>query len=515
MSLQLISISAHDQSPAFIQSDEPEVRANAPVSFGLRSSEQHALFRKWTILWRSIILSSFDYATYRPYCRYLRILDLRNLNSMFDDSKFTGSTRTDFFAGRLKPFYFQKPAPYGRLMTIDVLATINAVGEAVTQKASLLEELDGNLSPGFLTRWISRSPRLESLVLWNGDALSDGAGSAVKSTCASFKSLTIHDWLAPHADQKFAEFLSDLSPNSLEYFELISHSRVSGLSFAALGQHAKSLKTLILSFTGDAMENLGALKSCTSLQRLHMEDNTRTSLLTFHQDVFVEVAGWLSSCRELRDLSLNKFSDGAALLAEILVTAKFKLQRLSLEGYVVRANQAAAAFHTALAEQDCLESIMLKGNGEDADPDDLSIMVQSLCRLSNLRELVLKDVSDEFEEDHIISLAMSLPLLEEFWSSGLYMSRNILLAFTNLEYLKSLTLNALTQFEAGDIVEFLAHLDPEKQKGFNLSLMAADPQYDLTEDEQEMIRDLIRSRFDGRFEFVLWREAETSESEED
>jgi hypothetical protein len=45
--------------------------------------------------------------------------------------------------------------------------------------------------------------------------------------------------------------------------------------------------------------------------------------------------------------------------------------------------------------------------------------------------------------------------------------------------------------------------------------MAAAPSTDLSEMEQEMIREYIRANLDGRFDFVLWRDAETSDSEDD
>jgi hypothetical protein len=142
-------------------------------------------------------------------------------------------------------------------------------------------------------------------------------------------------------------------------------------------------------------------------------------------------------------------------------------------------------------------------------------MVEGLCNLTNLRELILKDVSDEFSEDHIISLALSLPLLEEFWTSGGEVSADILPPIGNLKHLKTLTLYALTQLDSTQIIDFLAGLDPIAQRGFNLSLMAADPSYDIPEENLEMIREYIRSNLDGRFDFVLWREADPSDSDDD
>ena len=49
-----------------------------------------------------------------------------------------------------------------------------------------------------------------------------------------------------------------------------------------------------------------------------------------------------------------------------------------------------------------------------------------------------------------------------------------------------------------------------------MSLMASDPnQGNLSDTEQDLIRDYVRANLDGRFDFVLWREADTSDSEDD
>jgi hypothetical protein len=454
-----------------------------------------------------------DSHCFKPYCRYIKTLDFRNLSSMLEDVKFTGPVRRDFFANGLQSFNFPK-REYNR-QVVDVIATVNAIGEAVTAKTALLEEIDGHISPGFLPRWISRSPKLHSLVLWKGDALVNGAGAAIAKHCESFRNLTLHEWLSPDADKEFASFLDDLPKDSLAYFELISYNNIGKLSFEALGRH-KALQQLHLSnLNQEAVQNLNALRSCTELHTLKLEDNLGTlQLEATENDVFLEVVAWLSSCSKLRDLSLKRFFDGPSILARVLYSPNVKLKRLSLEGYTVR-HTSSQLFHSALSEQKSLESVWLKGIGDETTPDDLQIMVEGLCHLTNLRELVLKDVSDEFSEDHIITLALSLPLLEDFWTSGGEVTADILPPLANLPHLKNLTLYAMTQLTSDAIIDFLSSLDPETQRGFNFSLMAAAPSTDLSEMEQEMIREYIRANLDGRFDFVLWRDAETSDSEDD
>lgn len=503
----------HQNSPAFEQREYLDIQQR-PVDIAIRAAEQADFFRKWTLLWRSITLSSLDDKNcYKPYCRYIKTLDFRNLSVMLEDQKFVPAVRKAFFAGPLQPFYF--PSKENKRQGVDVVAIVNAIGDAVTAKTTLLEEIDGHVSPGFLPRWISRSPKLQSLVLWRGEALANGAGDSIAKHCDQFRNLTIHDWRSPDADESLATFLNELPADMLAYFEIISHNEIGKLSFQALGRH-KSLQQLDLgNLNREAIHNLNALKCCTEIHTLKLDDYFGTvQLETLNNDVFIEVVDWLSSCRKLRDLRLKKFFDGPAILSRVLYSPTVKLTTLSLEGYTVR-HTSAQLFHSALSEQQSLESVWLKGNGEDTTPDDLQIMVEGLCNLKNLRELVLKDVSDEFSEEHIISLALSLPLLEEFWTSGGEVSADILPPLANLKHLKNLTLYAMTRFPMDAIIDFLSSLDPQTQRGFNLSLMAADPESDLSEMEQDIIREYIRANLDGRFDFVLWREADLSDSEDD
>lgn len=503
----------HELSPTFIQSDEEKIGQQGEA-FDVKLRQQEEFFRKWTVLWRSIVASSLgEHGTYRPYCRYLRILDFRNLTLMLEDFKFSGPIRKAFFAGSLSHLHF--PKREFKRQGIDAVATINAIGETVIPRTYLLEEIAGQLSPGFLSRWIGQSPRLQSLVLFKGDALSSGAGAAIAEHCIDFKNITIHEWMNPDADTVHAECLNDMKENTIQYFEMISYNTLGPESFQALGRH-KSLRDLRLGNLGqEAILNLNKLKDCTEIETLALHDNFGTvQLESLNNDVFMEVVQWLSSCEKLRDITLKKFFDGPAILAQVAIAPGVRLTRLALEGYVVR-QQSAAAFHAALSEQKSLESLSLRGNGEDTSPADLTIMVEALSCLTNLKELVLKDVSDEFEETHIATIALSLPNLEEFWTSGQEVSDGLLDALSNLRQLTNLNLYALTQFSVDAILGFLSSLDPVSQKGFNLFLMAADPDYDLTEGEQEIIRDFVRVNLGGRFDFVLWREAESSDSEDD
>lgn len=449
---------------------------------------------------------------------------------MLEDTRFQGKVQTSFYAGPMKPFKFTSRQFKGRL-AVDGPQTVNAVGEPLTKATTQIEEIAGNIGASLLPSWIRRSPKLDSLVLWNGNSLANWAGQAIADNCESFKNLTIWECKSilpaqssatgsdnnPYvADPMFASFLNELGPRTLQYFEMISSNDLGSQSFQALSRH-KSLRELKLnSLSQAAVENLNSLKGCTELETLVLEDSRGTiQLEALHNDVYVEVVHWLSSCTKLRDLTLKKFYDGPSILSQVLTSPNVRLTKLAIEGYQVR-NTSSQLFHTALSEQKFLECLYLAGNGDDTIPDDLQIMVDGLSNMSNLKELVLKEVSNEFQEEHIAQLALNLPELEEFWTSGDVIGGDVLHALSNLRSLKKLDLYALTKFTSDEIIDFLSKLDGDTQRGFNFSIMAADPVHgNLTETEQELIRDYIRSNLDGRFDFVLWRDVDSSSSDSD
>lgn len=498
----------HELSPAFIQSEEADLqqKGGRPETYQEKVVQQEELFRNWTLLWRSIIASSFvdgRAKTYKPYCRYLRILDFRNLKDMLDDLKFSQSVKRSFYAAPLSRLHHPEPDPKMKRQGVNIVATCNDVGDIVIPKASLLEEISGNLAPGYTARWVAQAPRLTNMVLFEGNALRTGAGAAIAKHCEFFTSLTVVKWMDEDADRVCADFFNELNEDTVQYFELISSSLIARSSFEALGRH-KSLRELRLaSLSREAMENLNGLKGCTELHTLLLEDSGAVQLEALNNDVFLDVVYWLSSCTKLKDITLKKFVDGPALLAQVAVAPSVRWSKLTLEsgkgyGYALR-HQSAAQFHTALAEQTELEMLALRGSGEDSTPDDLNIMVESICRLTNLKALSLKDVSDEFEETHIINLAMNLPLLEELWTSGGEVSANILQALTNPKNLKQLELLALTQFTLDDVLDFLGQLNPQRQKGFVLNLMAVDQQYNMSNEELSIIHEYMLRNLDGRF----------------
>jgi hypothetical protein len=73
-------------------SDELEISrhqaGNSIGDAGLAQPEQ--IIKRWAAMWRSIILSSLTKTLY-PYCRFMRVLNLRDLGNLLEDPKFRGN----------------------------------------------------------------------------------------------------------------------------------------------------------------------------------------------------------------------------------------------------------------------------------------------------------------------------------------------------------------------------------------------------------------------------------------
>lgn len=110
-----------------------------------RVAQQERIVRKWSQLWRSIILSSLNKTVF-PYCRYIRALNFRDLGYLFEDARFKGKIARylwnpskirngavakrcrDFFKGDLATFYHE----VGKGGRLNVIAAIETIGEGLT-----------------------------------------------------------------------------------------------------------------------------------------------------------------------------------------------------------------------------------------------------------------------------------------------------------------------------------------------------------------------------------------------
>jgi hypothetical protein len=82
-----------------------------------------------------------------------------------------------------------------------------------------------------------------------------------------------------------------------------------------------------------------------------------------------------------------------------------------------------------------------------------------------------------------------------------------------LPNLRSLSFHAVTSFTYDGIMDYISTLQPTNA-GLQLSIMCADVKSDLAPHEISNIRDELAAKVDGKFDFVLYREAESDFSTE-
>ena len=301
-----------------------------------------------------------------------------------------------------------------------------------------------------------------------------------------------------------ASFLNEISPQSLQSLEIFSHSTIGPESFLALNCHKDSLTELHLrSISADAMVTLHYLKGCTNIVSLHLSESSgsTTDLEHRHNDVFLEIIAWIRECKQLKSIKLSHFFSAPSLLTPILLENDIELAELELDEYTMAVGKT---FHRALSHQRSLKSLYLKGEGDELGTDGYDILVDSLCKLENLTDLSLENISDYFQDKHICRLARGLPKLETFATSGFGVTDVVLKDLVNLKYLRRLLFNALTNFTAKGLLAYVQGLGHSNQ-GLVLAVMMADMDSNLELRQQDLIRETLSKRVGGTFEFMLIR----------
>ncbi|KAK8192509.1 hypothetical protein M8818_007679 [Zalaria obscura] len=504
---------------------------DSPVKGGgneaLPFAEQELNVQRWSILWRTIILSSFDETprlTLFPYSRYLKALDMKDLSYLLEDDKFRGKIAKNFFQGKLQRFNINQDALHRagkprRAPRLDTRKIISDIGDLITEQAPMLEALSepiiGDMFSTALLRWAPRLSKLQELQFWNGKALEDETiQNLLCAHCPQLNKLSIFQWSGDAADRHLGQFLNTLRQNSLTEFQNISNCGIGLETCLGLGSHGKSLKTLKLALTAEGLPGLGVLKDCTSMETFELEDlRPPNDLQTSHNDIFLDMVEWLKQCSSLREISLTNFVSAPALLEAILSGSDIQLEKLEINAtkedclYVVKDHQA---FHLALSQQRNLRSLLLKANPDPPSRDDLEILCSTLCALTELRELKLSRTSDYFTDSHVHMLAQSLVNLEDLYVSGYGITDNALISVSSLGNLKSANFSGLTYFTKDGLLNFVDRLGPGNQ-GLAVFVDAADPDRGLTDMAQDQVREALAEKVQGRFEYQLLRDPNMSE----
>lgn len=489
---------------------------DAPVKSGgneaLSLAEQGQIVQRWAVLWRTIILSALG-ETLFPYCRHLRTLDLRDLSELLLDDKFRGKTVKTFFEGGLAQFHFTLPAfKKGGPLRLNSAKILRAIGDVLIQHAPLLEGLEeptrSDVLIDALPEWALRLPNLRRLEAWDAKAFaSETARNILHTHCPNLESLGIYTNTSADADHALATFMGGLQLNKLVYFENFGNCGIAQETCLALSQQGHSLKTLKLCVTQEGIQSLGLLQGCTGLRELSIgSDRPVPDLKATQNDVFLEVLEWLKNCEELKRVTFKNIVSAPDLALPLLQNRGAHLESLEInakeEGmYVVRDHQD---FHQALAQQQSLQTLHLNADPDPTSRDDLESLINAICSLTNLQDLWLLRISDYFSDEHIKLLARYLPELRELYIGGYGISDASLTELASLPHLKNVTFSGITTFTTEGITEFIDKLQ-ESNQGLSFAVDNADPDSGISLEEQELLRELIQGKVDGRFEYQLLR----------
>lgn len=481
------------------------------------ASEQELLVQRWSILWRSICLSSMDKTMY-PYHQYLRSLDLRDLENMLDDDKFGGKIERNFFAEPLARLHHQKRVPIrGRnFIRLDLLPILEDVGSLLVSKTQLLEQVSGKLSSGAFLKWVPNMPRLKRLELYHGEVLADQeVHKAIYEHCPQFEALSIFQWLGSESDHQLGSFIGGLPNQMLKDLTTYSACGVAMETCLALNNHGKSLRKLELNFGPDAVPALALLKECTSVESLHLEIPGSVDLENTHKEVFLELINWLGECRNLREITLTEFKSGPAVLTPLLLSDVVHLEEVSLNAhnslYSVKDNRE---FHKALSHQKTLQTLCLRGDAEEVVRDDIDAIIDSVCQLSNLKKLELRGVADYFSDAELIRTLTPLSELEEVYIGGYGVSDAVLSTVSSLKKLRAMNFVAITSFTCDGLLEFVDALGPGND-ALHVSVDNADPQSLMTDEEVALVREALAAKVGGRLDYIPLRGKLTLEIEAD
>lgn len=402
------------------------IHEHAPVRGFESSGGGYALqereVSRWALQWRSIILSSLGKTAY-PYCLYIRTLDLSNLDDLLNDSLFRDTIQETFFEGDMRDFMktlnsVVKTRKSKYRQKLAAAAIIDMVGESISSFAgesakrnggsAALEKLAGNISKGALPRWISRLSRLKSMTLWDASILDDSIADIINISCLAFDTLNFFYCRGDDADADLASFFVALRSNTLRALEVISYNSLCEQTFISLSNHQDSLRHLTLgSLTPSDIKALTFLRDCTAIQALQLQGQTgMTDLDVIDRDILLEIVSWITSCKQLKCISLENFANGPEILTSVCLEKAIHLDSLSLSGYLLREN---TDFHRALAHQTTLESLRLNADPDESSSEDSEVLVSSICKLKKLKYLNLLNTSEHFKTIEVRILARHLP----------------------------------------------------------------------------------------------------------
>ncbi len=453
-----------------------------------------------------------------PYCRHLRMLDLRDLGDLLEDDKFRGKISKIFFAGDLSRFHSTLPVPAKRrgmgAPRLDRDKIITALGDEISQQAPLLEALSepallSTLSTALLT-WTPRLGSLRRLELFDARAFEDETiRNLLHAHCPNLEAITVYrSSNLTETDHALASFIGGMPADRLTHLEILGDIGIATETCLALNGHGKSLTTFRLRLSDEGIMALALLQSCVSLETLSFgsERGYAVDLMATQNDVYQAIVQWLKSCTKLKSLEIYNITSAPQLCSPILLSPSITLEDLSINAteentYVVKDHRD---FHRAMTQQPSLRKLQLRADPEPPELQDIELLMNTFCSLQGLLQLTLIRVSDYFKNEHLKVIADSLPELESLYIGGFGATDAALTDLVRLNHLNTLTISSLTRFTFEGVSHFIEQLG-DGNKGLSFSIESADADYAISEEEQEVLRELIYAKVGGRFEYQLFR----------
>ncbi|GAM90514.1 hypothetical protein ANO11243_085580 [Dothideomycetidae sp. 11243] len=476
--------------------------------------EQESVVQRWSILWRSIILSSLG-KTLFPYCNFLRVLDLRDLLFLLDDDKFRGRISGYFFSGDLAYLNMTVELPKVRSAPrkprLDTKNIILSIADSITKQAIKLEVLTEPVAPGLdllsagLSQWSPRLRNLEFLQIGDGIVLGDEAvQDLLIQSCPHLNKLEIYLWKNDdRSDAALGRFFRRLPPNTLISFQNESDCGIGQETCAALSTHAQSLESLNLAVGHKGIAGLGALKPCTNLSFLKLSDfNAPHRLEETENDVLADMIDWLNACTKLKSLVLTNFLSTPRLLAPAFESGRLQLDYLEISGslrqgglYALSGNET---FHRALSKQTSLKTLLLAADAEGSSQDDHRVLCDAVIALRSLKKLDMSRSSEQFDDTHLLAICGALFDLEEL-SIDAYLATDVsLIDMHKLSQLKSVTFAGYSTFSFAALNSFIDKLG-SGNTGLTMDVQNPVFESSLSEREQANIKRNLKRHVDGTF----------------
>lgn len=304
------------------------------------------------------------------------------------------------------------------------------------------------------------------------------------------------------SDHELGAFIANLLPQSLKEFRNLSTCGIAKETCLALAQHSQSLRRLRLDVNHEDIAALALLRSCTNLSTLQLTISFTTEPL--NQKLLGELSSWLAECKHLKELTMEEFEPAPTMLTPMLLSGEVQLEALTIKAkaysnrYILAEN---SDFHHALAHQQNLQTLNLEGNGQDAERDDVEVLVTSMTSLRALRKLDLRGISDDFEDKDVIRILSQLHDLEEVYVGGCGVTDEVLDTVAELSNLRSMTFAAITAFTTAGLLDFISKLRPTNQ-GLRLSIFNADADNLLNDEELLLVRNVLFSQVGGKLDYV-------------